>query len=201
MIAFIKGFLVQLSPVSIVIECNGVGYKLYIPPTVFSRLPALQQEVLIHTSFVIREMSQTLYGFLSIQERDLFEILMGINGIGPKLALSIIGHLPLDDLNRAITTHDISTLCKVPGIGKKTAERLIIEMRDKLSPLLPPDPSDIGIQMFSNFHSHKMEDAIRALINLGYNQISAQKAIKKTLNELSGDIDLGTLITVALKNI
>lgn len=201
MIAFIKGTLIQATPASIVVETGGIGYKIFIPASVYPKLPQIENPVLLHTSHVIREISQTLYGFLSYQERDVFEALMGVSGIGPKLALSLIGHLSTHDLQHAIANHDIASLSKVPGIGKKTAERLIIEMRDKLSQLLPPDPSSLAVHVNADPRAQKISDAMSALINLGYNQMTAQKAIKKTLKDLPESIDLAELITSALKHI
>lgn len=200
MYAFIKGELVHTSPLSIVVEAAGIGYQIYIPANVFAKLPQLGSTVLLHTSFVVRELSQTLYGFLSVHERDMFEVLMSVTGIGPKLALSINGHLSLTDLQRAISSADIPTICRVPGIGKKTAERLIIELRDKLQDICPHDPSDLSIPI-SDPKAHKIRDAMNALVNLGYNQMTAQKAIKKTIHELNDEIDLATLITTSLKNV
>lgn len=201
MFAFIRGTLVQSSPSFAIIEANGIGYKIFISPNTFPKLPKIETSLLLHASFVIREFSQALYGFLTAQERDFFEALMNVTGIGPKLALSIIGHIDLHHLNLAINQHDISTICKIPGIGKKTAERLIIEMRDKLSSLLPPSPSDFSVHTHADPRSQTINDAMGALINLGYNQITAQKAIKKTLKDTSEEIDLASLITTALKHV
>ncbi len=199
MIAYIKGKITQASSIFVVIETVGVGYKIFIPASVYSKLPQGSEEMILHTSFVVRELSQTLYGFLTIQERDLFEALMNVTGIGPKLALSIIGHLPGHELHDAIRNNGISTLSKVPGIGKKTAERLIIEMRDKISTLVTVDPTDAYAH--SDPKSQKISDAMSALIHLGYNQITAQKAIKKTLENVPESIDLSELITSTLKNL
>ncbi len=119
MFAFIKGELVYASPLNVIVETNGIGYKIFVPASVFSKLPQLGNAVFLHVSYVVRELSHTLYGFLSVQERDLFEMLMGVTGIGPKLALSLIGHMILHDLKKAITNGEIVVICKVPGIGKK----------------------------------------------------------------------------------
>jgi len=200
MYAYIKGELTQMAPAYAVVENNGIGYLIQIPANVFAKLPQLHQQVLLHTSYIVRELSHTLYGFLSAQERDLFEILMNVSGIGPKLALSIIGHLALPDLQRAISNADIPTLCRVPGIGKKTAERMIIELRDKLSDVCPKDISGMAIQI-NDPNTQKIRDAMNALVNLGYNQMTAQKAIKKTIKDMSEDVDLPTLITTSLKNV
>lgn len=200
MYAFIRGELIQATPTTVIIETAGVGYLIYIPANVFPKLPQIGSRMLVYTSYVVRELSQTLYGFLSMQECEVFEILMGVTGIGPKIALSIIGHLHLTDLQQAIASHDLATISKVPGIGKKTAERLIIELRGKLTSQLPPDPSDRSIQV-PQHQAQKISDAMGALINLGYNQATAQKAIKKTLQDAPEEIDLASLITGSLKHI
>jgi Holliday junction DNA helicase RuvA len=203
MIAYIKGLLTESTISSVIIDVSGIGYKIYIPVNLHSKLPPLQQNVLLYTSFIIRENSQTLYGFLSGQERDLFEALQNVTGIGPKVALCIIGHITAINLHAAISQHDIMTLSKIPGIGKKTAERLIIEMRDKLNSLFPQhDFAEYAIKVPADAKTLKINDAMSALISLGYNQGIAQKAIKKTLKDMPEEnLDLSTLITAALQNI
>ena len=150
MIAFIKGKLAHASPASVIVDAGGIGYKIFIPANLYNALPQIGSEVLLQTSFVVRELSQTLYGFLSAHDRDVFEALMGVTGIGPKTALAVIGHLSVHDLQRAIAGHDIMTISKVPGIGKKTAERLIIEMRDKLPAMFAHDPADFAVHTQSD---------------------------------------------------
>ena len=201
MYAYIKGILVQALPASVIVEAKGIGYKIAIPASVFPKLPQIASDITLQTSFVIRENSQALYGFLSEQERDLFEALLGVSGIGPKTALSLIGHLTPNDLQHAVSNNDIQSITKVPGIGKKTAERLIIEMRDKLSSSFALSSSDMASQFHADPRAQKISDAMNALINLGYNQNSAQKALKKTLKDLPEDVQLAELITVALKNV
>lgn len=201
MYAYIKGQLQHADAQYAVLETNGVGYKVFIPGNLFSKLPHMGETIILYTSFVVRELSQTLYGFLTVNERDLFEVLLNITGIGPKTALSIIGHLSLQDLQGAILSGDIYTISKVPGIGKKTAERLIVEMRDKAASLLTPDPSNLAVHSICDPQSRQVRDALSALTNLGYNQTVAQKAIKKTLSDLPDGIDLATLITTALKHV
>lgn len=200
MFSYVKGALTVANSSSVVIETAGIGYLIYIPASVFSRLPVLGSAVCLYTSYVVRELSHTLYGFLSEQERDLFETLMGVTGIGPKLALSIIGHLKLHDLHQAISCGDFPTICKVPGIGRKTAERLVIELRDKLPALDANTFTHLAVQTGDPL-SQKIRDAMGALVNLGYNQNAAEKAIKKTLRDSSQDVDLATLITQSLKHI
>lgn len=189
MIAYIKGILTYTSVIHVVIEAQGVGYQVFIPASLYGKLPNMGEKLLLHTSFIVREQSQTLYGFLNAEERDLFELLLKVSGIGPKLALSLIGHMPTSDLCQAINSGDLATLCRIPGIGKKSAERLIIEVKDKL--------------LTTNITAENTlaNDALSALLNLGYQRSVAQKAITKTLEKSENTPDLSALITTSLKNI
>lgn len=198
MYTFIRGKLVFASPLHCIIEAGGMGYKIPMAANAFSKMPQVGEEVLLHTSFQVRDTSQTLYGFLTEQERDLFELLINISGVGPKLGLSIIGHLSFSELRFAITQNEIARLCKIPGIGKKTAERLIIETRDKIDHLQFQDFSAPSIAVKE---SQTVQDAMSAMIHLGYNQSTAQKAVKKSLAELPDNPDLALLITQALTNV
>lgn len=200
MFAYIKGVLAHASQASVVIEAGGVGYKIYIPASMFLRLPHLGSALSLHTSFVVREQAQTLYGFLTTHERDFFEALMGVTGIGPKIALALIGHMPLTELQQAIADENAAVICKVPGIGKKGAERLIIEMRDKVS-IHTLTPDDFAVHSHFDSRAQTVNDAMSALINLGYNQVTAQKAIKKTLKDIPEGIDVSALIASALKHV
>lgn len=200
MFAHIRGVLVQATPAFVVLETTGVGYKIFIPANAFGTIPALGDSFILHTSFVVREISQTLYGFIYPAERDFFEGLLGVTGIGPKIALALIGHMPLRELQHAIASEDIATICKIPGIGKKGAERLIIEMRDKVSSSLFTS-SGIDVNVVLDKSSQSLNDAMNALINLGYNQSTAQKALKKTIKENPETKDAGLLISIALKHV
>ncbi|MFQ5729075.1 MAG: Holliday junction branch migration protein RuvA [Waddliaceae bacterium] len=202
MISFVKGKLVHATPTYAIVETGGIGYKIYIPASVYPSLPKNGSEVLLYTSLVIREISQTLYGFLSEDERGFFEEITTVSGIGPKLALSLIGHLPMDEMHLAIGNNDIPAISRVPGIGKKTAQRLIIEMRDRVAKSNKHClPSDFAIEVQSDPRAQNITDAMNALINLGYNQVTAQKAIKKSLVNFPEPMELSTLITDALKNV
>lgn len=201
MYAYIKGILTSAHATFAIVEAGGIGYKMFIPVNMFSRLPQCGSEVCLHTSFIVREQSQALYAFLSPQERDLFEALINVTGIGPKLALSLIGHMSLAEMQSAILGANTAALSRVPGIGKKTAERLIIELRDKAASFAPLDPVSHATNLKSDSESQKIGDAMSALIHLGYNQIAAQKAIKKSLHDLPEGIGLAELITQALKNV
>ncbi len=198
MYAYIKGILSYATTGYAIVEAAGVGFKLSVPANLFPHLPPLGSEILLHSSFVVREQSHALYGFLTVQERDLFETLMGVTGVGPKLALSLVGHLTLTELQNALYQGNIYALSKVPGVGKKIAERLVVELRDKVSQIFSADPSSFAIALPSDPESQKIRDAMSALINLGYHQNVAQKAIRKALDEAPETIE--QLITHALKH-
>ena len=201
MYAFIKGTLVDSKSPHIIVENHGIGYLVYVPSDVLGKLPQIGQQVMLHLSYVVRELSQALYGFLSTQDRDLFEALMEVSGIGPKSALAIVGHIPSLELLSAIKGSQIQVLTRIPGIGKKTAERMIIELRDKIDSLVPHSPSDYAVNMATDPRSQMISDAMSALINLGCTQLSAQKVIKKTLQDASGELTLESLITGSLKHL
>lgn len=202
MYAYLKGILAAIYPTSVVIDVQGVGYLVHIPCRLSEELPHIQESIQLYTSFVVRELSQTLYGFLNSQERDVFEGLINVTGIGPKLALSLIGHLSLDELQTSIWQQDLLTLCRVPGVGKKTAERLIVELKDKLPAFSQIPLTTLTVKdLPSALNSQQVQDAISALIELGYHQNAAQKAIKQTLNELPEITDISKLIKMALRHL
>jgi Holliday junction DNA helicase RuvA len=192
MIEYIKGIIAYSSPSHAVIETHGIGYKLAIPLNNFSKLPQIGKETFLYVSTVIREDAHKSYGFCSREERDFFEKLIDVSGIGPKTALALIGHMDLTDLQLAISQSNITILSKVPGIGKKTAERLVVELKDKAAKI-----ADITVPATSE--PSVFSDALSALVNLGYHPLQAQKAIKEILKDQKSDIDLATVITHALR--
>ncbi|MGL4540599.1 MAG: Holliday junction branch migration protein RuvA [Candidatus Rhabdochlamydia sp.] len=193
MFDYLKAILIESKPLKITVEVNGIGYRIWVP--VHMQLPQEGSLITLYVSPVIREDSHQLFGFLTRLERDFFELLITISGVGPKIALCLMGHLDLADLHAAILQGNIQVLSKTPGIGKKTAERLIIELRDKVKTLsLPLSSTKNGNQQMQN-------DALSALIHLGYPSNQAQKAIKTVLDQLEKELDLGQLITSALKHI
>lgn len=200
MYAYIKGILIESNGHSAIVEVHGIGYKIFVPADCLGKLSQQGKEVTLHTSLVIRENSQALYGFSTANNRDLFEALLNVSGIGPKIALSISGHMPAHELQAAIRHNNIQALTKIPGIGKKTAERLIIEMRDKMDAYTHHSAEEYALSV-PDSQARMIADAMNALINLGYNQLAAQKALKKTIQEYPEEIDLPTLITQALKKI
>lgn len=182
----IQGILKDKDPHKAVVEAAGVGYRLSIPLSTYAKLPATGAPIYLFLSQVVREDSNTLYAFLCKDERNLFETLITISGIGPKTGLAIIGHIEIGAFQNAIAASDTRLLSKIPGIGKKTAERLVIEMRDKFK------GKTKGTTLLG--------DAVTALLNLGYNPLSAQKAVQAVLEE-KAETDLAKIITAALQKI
>ena len=195
MYSYIKGQLVSIKEDSCLVEVQGIGYHILLASNYTSKLPSAPCEILFHVSFVIREFSQCLYGFLQESERDIFEKLLNISGVGPKLALSIVGHLKPQDLKAVLLNKDVQTLCKVPGVGKKTAERLFLELKETAIELIQIDASTTIKTL------PLLRDAISALINLGYSQASAQRAVNSTFETYQEPPEISELITASLRNI
>lgn len=197
---YIKGTLISINPHKAVVDVGGIGYLLHIPLSAFSAMPPIDNEIIFYISSVIREDSHKNFGFLSVEERDLFEKISGISGVGPKTALALIGHLDTQALESAITTANSTILSKIPGIGKKTAERLIVELRDKVLKGLKKSPLKATPQKELSEDDQKMNDALSALMNLGYNSLQAQQALKKALSNFKETPELSILIRTALSN-
>lgn len=194
----IQGTLKSKEPLKAVVETCGIGYRLLIPLSTYTRLPAIEMPVQLFLSQVVREDSHALYAFCAREERDLFEVLITVSGIGPKTALAIIGHMEIASFQRAVAAADTRLLSKVPGIGKKTAERLVIEMRDKLKGgRKKGDPPPVSLGEANSL----LADAMNALLHLGYNPLEAQKALHAALAEKKEESDLGHLIAAALQKI
>ncbi|WP_371373153.1 Holliday junction branch migration protein RuvA [Thalassotalea aquiviva] len=206
MIGRLRGILVEKQAPEIVIECAGVGYEVTLPMTSFYHLPKLEQEAVIYTHFVVREDAQLLYGFANTTERKLFRLLIKVNGVGPKLALAILSNMSAGQFVQCVNLDDVGTIVKIPGVGKKTAERLLVEMRDKLKDWgqeLPMPSShaisidDIGEAPSLITTASSKDDAITALTSLGYKQMQAEKAVKSVFDS---DKSSEELIRDALKS-
>src|SRR5437762_13783076 len=171
MIAHLRGKLISRHPNLVVLETGGVGYNVTVSVPTFSELPGLGSEVSLHIHTHVREDQLALYGFLRPEEKQLFEKLLTVSGIGPKLAITILSGMPAEDMVNAIRGNDVARLTKIPGIGRKTAERMVLELRDKLPPIrgeVTPAVSSLN---------PVQEDVLSALINLGYQQAAAEKAL------------------------
>ncbi len=187
MIGRLEGLLAEKSPPLVLLDVGGVGYEVDVPMSTFYNLPALGQRVLLLTHFVVREDAQQLYGFLTADERSTFRLLIKISGIGPRTALSILSGLSVSDLAGAVARQESARLQKVPGIGKKTAERLLLELKDKLAPALPGVSGAIT--------NDRQGDIVQALVALGYNEREAAA----TLKGLPSDIGVSEGIKLALR--
>ncbi len=181
------------SALQVIVEAGGLGYRIAIPVSGYNQLPILGAPCFLHLSQVIREDAHTLYGFLQESERELFERLLTVSGIGPKTALAIIGHIEIGAFRRAVASADLRLLSKIPGIGKKTAERLILELKDRFA-------KEVTFQDLP-IEASLAQDALRAMIHLGYNPSEAERAVQKALKEKGEETDLGRLITFALQKL
>ncbi len=195
MFEYFRGKLTLATPTKAVIDINGIGYAIQISLKTYQKLPQIGTETLIYVAAVIREDDHALYGFLTIEEKTLFHVLTGISGIGPKTAVGILGHVDIADFQLAVLQGNAALLSKIPGIGKKTAERLVMELKDKFQNTAPTS-------LNSNISLNKgtpTSDAISALINLGYHPLDAQKRVNKVQENLSDKASLSDLITMALR--
>ena len=199
MIAFLTGRLAFKSPTHLTLDVQGVGYEVHIPLSTYYALPNLDEVTALNIHTHLREDAIQLFGFSSPREKELFLLLTTVSGIGPKLALSILSSLPVTELLRAIQMDDVDKLSTVPGIGKKSAGRVALELKDKVGKLQsgspqPASPEAAGLD-------GPFEDALSALVNLGYRQHDAKEALTRVTKAASGPIVLKTLIREGLKEL
>ena len=187
MIGKLTGTLGDKNPPQVLVDCNGVGYEVDVPMSTFYNLPGVGERVTLLTHFVVREDAQILYGFASPGERDTFRKLIKIAGVGPRTALSVLSGISVADIAQAITAQDSGRLVKVPGIGKKTAERLLLELRGKLG-------ADLGVPGAAA-RADEGADIVQALVALGYSDKEAAAALKS----LPEDVGVAEGIRLALK--
>jgi Holliday junction DNA helicase RuvA len=187
-IAHIRGQILSKSPNAVVIDCNGVGYELAISVSTFTELPAEGKEAKLHVHTHVREDALLLFGFAELAEKRLFEKLLTISGIGPKLAITVLSGISSERLVGAIRGGDHATLTKIPGIGKKTAERVVLELKDKLDDMVGFTP-DSGAPLSLGGAA---DDVLSALVNLGYARPIAQKAVETAAKDaaVAGDFEL-----------
>jgi holliday junction DNA helicase RuvA len=187
MIARLNGLLIEKSPPLIVVDCAGVGYEVEVPMSTFYNLPEIGAKLSLLTYMVVREDAQLLYGFGTEQEKSTFKQLLKVNGIGAKSALSILSGVSIDELVQAVSMQEVGMLTRIPGIGKKTAERLLLELKDKFGAA--------GLAAAGNLPKSATHDVLNALISLGYNDREALLAAK----QLPADIGVAEGIKQALK--
>lgn len=201
MIAYIKGILTEIYEESIVLEQGGIGYDIQIPASVFDELPPCGSEVKIHTYHYVREDAMSLYGFLSRDDLNVFRLLLTVSGIGPKGALGILSTITPDNLRFAILSDDSKTIAKAPGIGTKTAKKLIIELKDKLSlsEALELSKEHMATSESETPAENIRAEAVEALTALGYSGAEALRAVKQV--ELTEDMTVEELLKASLKKI
>jgi Holliday junction DNA helicase RuvA len=184
MIGFLRGILVHKAPPFLVLDVQGVGYEVEAPMTTFYDLPAINEEIKLHTHLVVREDAHILFGFSAEAERTLFRTLIKVNGVGPKLALTILSGQSAEEFHRCIQDNDTQALVRLPGVGKKTAERLVIEMRDRL-----PDLADSAATGTNKTGAatpaigNPKQEAVSALCSLGYKPLDASKMVQNISTE------------------
>jgi len=171
MIGRLSGILLEKNPPQLLIECNGVGYEVDVPMSTFYNLPAMGEKVVLLTHLAVREDAHLLYGFGTVEERNVFKQLIKISGVGARTALSILSGMSVGDLSQAVTLQEAGRLTKIPGIGKKTAERLLLELKGKLG-------ADLGMPGGA-VHSDATSDILNALVALGYSDKEANLALKQ----------------------
>lgn len=179
MIGFLKGTLIEKTPPQLIVDVSGVGYEVDVPMTTLYRLPAVGQPVSLHTHMVVREDAQLLYGFFDKTDREFFRELIRVNGVGPKMALAIMSGLEVSELVRCVQAQETTALVKIPGIGKKTAERLLVELKDRFK-AWETMPSISGLVEATGappIVSNQVSDAVSALIALGFKAAEAKKAV------------------------
>ncbi|GAB4118855.1 MAG: Holliday junction branch migration protein RuvA [Sideroxydans sp.] len=188
MIGRLSGTLLEKNPPQILLDVQGVGYEVDVPMSTFYNLPALNEKVVLHTEFIVREDAHLLFGFLTQEERIAFRQLLKISGVGPKLALSVLSGLSIDDLAAAVANKDASRLTRIPGVGKKTAERLLLELQGKFVANTAGTTSAVAMESSGS-------DIVNALLALGYKDKEAEWAAK----QLPKETDVSDGIRQALK--
>lgn len=201
MIAFVRGTAVDMTENSVIVEAGGIGYEIYMTGTDLSQIH-MGEEVKIHTYFNVREDAMQLYGFRSKDDLQMFKLLLGVNGVGPKAAVGVLAGITADELRFAILSDDVKTLSKAPGIGKKTAQKLILELKDKmkledafeLKLAHEQEKAVAGLGEISDVR----QEAVEALVALGYSSTDALRAVRKVTDVAPDDVE--GLLKAALKN-
>ena len=198
MITFLNGKLVDSLPTQVVVEVNGVGYEVLIPLSSFDKLPAPGQPVKLLTQLIVREDAHILYGFMSVAERDLFRLLINsVSGIGPKTALNVLSGMNVVAFRGAVANGDVKLLSKISGVGKKTAERMVVELRDKVGAAGAMEAASAKHGLSPD--DQKTNDATLALMALGFKQIEAYEAVRAAQVMLGGSATVEQIVRAGLK--
>lgn len=203
MISYIRGELIAIEEEKVIVEVNGVGFGIFMPAQSMNLLPTIGEEVKLHTYMNVREDAMQLFGFLTKDDLNVFKLIIGVSGIGPKGGLSILSELSPDELRFAVMSHDVKAISASQGIGKKTAEKLIIELKDKLSiedVLQRVEDSETRTSVSANHQDNQIQaEAIQALVALGYGNSEALRAVKKV--DITEETSVEDVLKLALKYI
>ena len=202
MISFIRGYVADSTESSVILETGGIGYEIFMTGTAIERAVRESGEILVHTYFHVREDAMQLYGFLSRDDLQVFRLLLGVNGIGPKAALGILAGLTADELRFAVLSDDVKTLSRAPGIGKKTAQKLILELKDKLNAEEAFELKLAHVQEKAGSEAAAADgsgEAVEALVALGYSSTQALQAVRKVSGIPADDVE--GILKAALKNL
>ena len=193
MIAYVRGVLNHKEPNRVVVDVNGLGYEIFVPLSTYQELPAIGSQVKLFTHHQVREDAANLYGFLSAEEKEIFEMVLSISGVGAKVGLSILSAISADDFRISIAQGDMNRLTKIPGIGKKSAERMVLELKDKIGKI------SIDERTIRVLQAESGNDAVSALLSLGANQSDAEYAVYRAERLLGKEAKIEELISQALK--
>lgn len=198
MITFLRGRLVEALPTQVTVDVHGIGYEVLIPLSSYDRLPAPGSDVTLLTHLAVREDAHTLYGFMTAQERELFRLLVNtVTGIGPKLALNILSGMNVTALRGAVANSDVKALSQISGVGRKTAERIVVELRDKIGPAGAWEAASARHGLAPA--DQKVNDAVLALLALGFKQADAHAAVRAALARLGEQAGVEDLVRACLK--
>ncbi len=198
MISFLQGKLVEALPTQVTVEVNGIGYEVLIPLSSYDKLPPPGQPLKLLTHLAVREDAHTLYGFMTAPERELFRLLIHtVSGIGPKIALNVLSGISVTAFRGAVASGDIKALSQISGVGKKTAERMVVELRDKIGPAGAWEAA--SAQRALSAEDQKINDAVLALIALEYTQVEAHDAVRKSLAALGPTATVEDLVRACLR--
>lgn len=204
MIACLKGELLYKNSDALIVSVGGVGYEVFFPRTGFERLPELGGEIFLHIQMVVRDDAILLFGFLDAAEKEMFQTLVTVSGVGPRLALNILSGISPADIARAVTADDVYRLTKLPGVGKKTAERLCLELKDKVNFVPQAMDSSRAKSIPAGQEDQRIQDALSALLNLGYHGMKARDALNAVRRQAGKDfagMSLEDLIRQALRSL
>ena len=193
MIAQICGRLAHKSPEEIIVDCNGVGYGVRVPLSTFYELPEVGEEIILRIHTHVREDILSLYGFLTTKEKDIFCLLIAVSGVGPRLAINVLSGIATHDLERALQEGDLLSLTRIPGVGRKTAERMMLELKDKVR------AAGAGVGEGVQIRDGMVKDALSALVNLGYQKGIAEEAVRDIVRQHGAELSLEELLKESLR--